>query len=242
MQLKRYKRVSIIVPVFNEAKTIKQLLTAIVRANILTLKKEVIVVDDASADNSRQIIETVSKKHKNIQFYFHKKNRGKGAAFNTALKYAKGDIIVIQDADLEYPPRNIASLIKPIISQNASVVFGSRKLRKEKHYSSFLYYIGGAMIDLLIKKSLGIKVSDAICGPKAFEYNILKKLGKIESRGFEIDTELTAKFAKKNIAIYEVPIIYRPRTIREGKKIRWYDAFKILWMLLKLRLAKKPQF
>ena len=237
MKLNKYKTVSILIPVFNEEKTLKKLLKNVLALKLGKLKKEIIIVDDASTDGSKKLILELARSHKNVKIYSHEKNLGKGAAFRTALSHASGEIVVIQDADLEYPPKNILRIIDPILLKNANVVFGSRKLEKEKNYSSFLYYIGGAIIDIIIKTVLNVPVSDAICGPKAFNITVLKKIGKIESKGFEVDTELTAKIAKKRIRIVEVPITYKPRTHKQGKKIRWYDSFKIAWTLVKIKLS-----
>ncbi len=236
--INKNKVISILIPVFNEEHTIAELLTSVLKLNVGSLRKEIVVVNDASTDGTLKIIQTIAKLHKNINIYSHIKNKGKGAALKTAISHANGEIVVIQDADLEYPAINIVKIIKPILNGNADVVFGSRKLKREKKYSSFTYYIGGAIIDRLIKYVLHASVSDAICGPKAFRMSVFKIIGKIESKRFEIDTELTAKIVKSDIQILDVPIIYNPRTHSDGKKIKWYDSISIVRMLIKSRNFK----
>lgn len=225
------KKLSIIIPVYNEERTISQLLDRVKQADIGNVQKEIIVVDDGSKDATVSIVSRL----KSIRFVRHEKNSGKGAAIRTGIKYATGDIILIQDADLEYDPNDYAALIQPIIKGKAVVVYGSRRLGKDnKQYSGILFYLGGISLTMITNLLYNTHITDEPTCYKVFMADILKNI-PLRCHRFEFCPEVTAKVAKKGIRIYEVPIRYYPRSKKEGKKIRWKDWFEAVWTLLKYR-------
>jgi len=230
---KRIKKISILIPVYNEEKTIIPLLQKVTELRIPGIRKEIIVINDGSTDKTKDLIKNFLKRNKNIILFSQKNNLGKGSSLKKAFIVASGDVFIIQDADLEYPPKNIYSLLKPIQKNQADVVYGSRKLNKKNKYSSFTYFIGGAFINLLIAKFINHKTLDFITGSKALRSSVAKKIGTINSKGFEFDTEVSIKIIKAGYKIEEVPIIYNPRLHKDGKKIRWYHSFRIIWTMIK---------
>ena len=237
-------KLSIIISAYNEEKTIGQLLEKVVKANTHKIKKEIIIIDDYSKDNTVKEILQFKKRAKkkpgieSIKLIRHKKNQGKGYAIRTGIKHATGDIIIIQDADLEYNPNEYYRLIKPILDGKTKVVYGSRRLKKSNKTAGFFYFIGGiglTMIANLLYPNL--KITDESTCYKVFRADVLKSLN-LKCRGFEFCPEVTAKLAKKKIKIYEVPISYYPRTVKEGKKIKWQHGFEAVWTLLKYKFVK----
>lgn len=225
---------SIIIPVYNEKKFFKKLLDKVKKVNLGKVKKEIIVVDDFSTDGTRDLL----KRLKDCKVFFHEKNKGKGAAVRTGLKHATGDIVVIQDADLEYDPRDIAQLLEVMLRKNLKVVYGSRFKKKtfeKRTWSIPVHYLGNRLLSLATTLLYGQWVSDMETCYKMFRKSVLKTL-KLKASRFDIEPEITAKTLKKGIRIYEVPISYNPRKWREGKKINWKDGVKALWYLLKLRV------
>lgn len=222
-------KTSIIIPVYNEEKTIEKILKKVLASPI---EKEVIVVNDGSNDKTLKIL---GKYKKEITYVSHQKNLGKGRAIRTGLKYASGEIVLIQDADLEYDPSDYQNLIKPIIEKKAKVVFGSRWLGKRRGKPS-LFYFGTQLLTWVTNLLYGTKITDESCGYKVFETKLLKSL-KLESKRFEFCPEVTAKLAKKGVQIAEVPIKYTPRSMSEGKKIKWRDGIFALLTLIKYRFA-----
>lgn len=227
-------KLSIIIPVFNEEKTIEALIKK-VEAISLPIEKEIIVVDDGSSDNTKEILLKLRNQF-NFIFKEHKENRGKGAAIKTGLQETSGDIILIQDADLEYDPNDYQKLIEPFLNQKAEVVYGSRQLGKNKR-GSWSFYWGGRVLTLVANLLYGLKITDESTGYKVFKREIIENLD-LESEGFEFCPEVTAKIGKRGIKIYEVPISYQPRSKKEGKKIRWKDGLKALWVLIKYKFKK----
>ncbi|MBU0580597.1 MAG: glycosyltransferase family 2 protein [Candidatus Margulisbacteria bacterium] len=227
-------KLSIIIPVYNEEKTIKRVIDLIKKVNIGVVKKEIILVDDGSKDNTLM----VAQKLKSIKLIGHNKNKGKGAAIRTGIKYATGDIILIQDADLEYDPEDYLALIKPIIEGKAKVVYGSRRLKKEnKQHSGFSFYVGGVALTVIANLLYpNLHITDEPTCYKVFKSDILKSIN-LKCNRFEFCPEVTAKVAKKKIKIHEVPISYYPRTAKEGKKIKWKDGVEAVWALLKYRFV-----
>lgn len=226
-------KLSVIIPVYNEKRTIRPLLDRIGRVPI-PVEKEVIIVDDGSTDGTRRVLEGLPSTSAII--LFHKVNRGKGAAVKTGLEIASGDIVLIQDGDLEYDPSEYPKLIQPILDQKTRVVYGSRILGKNRA-SYFRYYWGGRFLSLLTSCLYGIRVTDEPTGYKVFDSVLLKGL-ELECKGFEFCPEVTAKVSRLGQAITEVPISYTPRSIHEGKKIRWIDGVIALWTLFKYRTWK----
>lgn len=222
------KKVSIVIPVYNEKRTILRILEEVEKSNTLNLEKEVILVDDGSTDGTRDILKTLEKKYK---VFYHQENLGKGAALRTGFEKAKGDIILIQDADLELNPENYPQILEPILKGKSEVVYSSRYQKYNPH-NYHAYYLGGRLISYLTNIFYGSKLSDVYCGYKVFKANVLKGLN-LENNGFGIEQELTIKILKKGYKITEVPITYYPRTRQEGKKIRIWDGLKAVWLIIK---------
>jgi len=234
------KKVSIIIPTYNEEKTITDVINRILKVPLTNIKKEVIIVDDFSTDKTRDTLNKI--KNKNIKIFYHKTNMGKGSAIRTALKNATGDIILVQDADLEYNPEEYPKLIKPILNKKTKVVYGSRFLSKGgklKEKNPFVYYIhflgnwGLTQITNLLFKS---KLTDMETCYKVFTKDVIKNI-KLRAKRFDFEPEITAKILKKHHKIYEVPISYKSRDIKEGKKITWKDGVKALYYLIKYRFT-----
>lgn len=219
-------KTSIIIPVYNEEKTVEEIIK---RVKKLKIKKEIIVVDDGSTDNSYKII----KKIKGIKIIRNKPNMGKGAAIRYALEQVTGDIVLIQDADLELNPEEIPKIIQPIITGKAKVVYGSRNLYKEQRKFT-LFYLGGTFITFMTNLLYDTNLSDEPCGFKCFQTKVIKSIN-IANNGFEFEPEITAKLSKKGIKIYEVPVHATARTKEQGKKLGYLDGFKALWVLIKYK-------
>lgn len=224
------KLLSIIIPTYNSERNIENLVNAIKNVHIPMIKKEIIVVNDCSIDNTGLKLIDLKSKNKNIKIFEHKKNLGKGAAVRTGISHAKGDILYIQDDDLEYDPNDIPKIILPILKGKAEVVFGSRALnKKNKDYFTF----GRVFLNTILSFITGFKLTDPITGSKAFSKSALLMISPLQSDGFEIETEIVAKLIRKKIFPLEIPISYSPRTELEGKNIRWYHAFPIIFGLIK---------
>ena len=226
-------KVSIIIPAYNESETILTLLKKISRIPTSKNQKEIIIVNDGSTDDTLEKIIEFSRNKKNIIIINKKKNVGKGFAVKLGLQKASGDILLIQDADLEYDADNIPYLIKKMISARIQILYGSRRLNKKNKYSSFLYFLGGVLINTIISLIVRRNLTDSISGTKLFTRNVYNKIKPITSKGFEIDVEITAKAIKKGFDVLEVPIAYFPRTHDQGKKIRWFHSFSIILTLIR---------
>ena len=233
-------KVSIIIPVYNEEATIENVISMVNSVNLYA-EKEIIVVDDCSTDGTRKKLSKMKGKNKNLRLCFHEKNMGKGNALKTGLMHATGDIVIFQDADLEYDPKDYGKLIKPIIEGKASAVYGSRFLGKPKDfikkYKGFLplNYIGNKILTILTNILYGSKLTDMDTCYTVFRRDVIKKLN-LRSSSFEITPEITAKILKNGVKIHEVPINYNPRSHSSGKKLTiWKDGFKALYSLVKYR-------
>jgi len=225
-------KLSVIIPAYNEKRTILEILDRIDKTP-LSIEKEIIIIDDFSTDGTRDILKNIKKR--NINIFYHEKNIGKGSAIRTGLKKITGDIVIIQDADLEYDPNDYQKLIDPIIKNKAKVVYGSRNLGKGKHERShFSFYIGGVFLSKLANLLYGIKITDEATCYKVFKADIIKNI-KLKCKKFEFCPEVTAKIAKKGIKIVEIPISYHPREKNEGKKINWKDGVEAIYTLIKYR-------
>ncbi len=232
---KAMSTVSIIIPVYNEKNTIMQLLEKVKKAPTCNLKKEIIIVDDCSEDGTKEVLKKINQ----AKVFFHEKNKGKGAAIRTGLQHTRGDIILIQDADLEYNPDEYEKLLKPIIAEKAEVVYGSR-FAYGKVFDKNMYY-SHCLGNMILTKATNLLYSSQLEDMETC-YKVFKKdvLGGIELKSdrFEIEPELTAKLLKKGIAIHDVPITFQPRGFHEGKKINWKDGVIALWTLIKWRWKK----
>lgn len=230
-------KLTIIVPVYNEEKTILNVLKSLGDLKI-DLNKEIIIVDDGSKDNSNKIISEFIRKNKydGTEFMLiNKKNGGKGSAVKKGIESSSGDIITIQDADLEYNPIEYGSLVQPIIRGESEVVYGSRFLRKHKPRYR-IYFWGNKFLSLLTKILYGAEITDMETCYKVFKRDTIKSLN-IKSNKFDIEPEITAKLLNKGIRIREVPISYMPRSIKDGKKIGWKDGIKAIYILLKYKFV-----
>jgi glycosyltransferase involved in cell wall biosynthesis len=226
-------------PAYNEEATIEEIIKKIDQVNLkkLGISKELIIVDDGSKDRTVEIIRKLKKKYKYIRFIGHKKNKGKGGAIKTAIKHATGQIMIVQDADLEYDPQDYFKCILPILKGKAKVIYGSRRLEKRnKQHSHFSFYLGGMGITLIFNILFLTRLTDEPTCYKTFRSDIIKKI-KIKGNRFDWEPEVTAKIVKRGIRIKEVPIRYYPRTADEGKKIRWMDGVDAVLTMLKYRFV-----
>lgn len=223
---------SIIVPAFNEVKTIDQVLQALQN---LPVEKQIIVIDDGSTDGTREKLQAWQEQGA-IEVFLHAKNQGKGAALQTGFRIATGKIIIVQDADLEYFPEDILDVIEPILEGNASVVYGSRYLQNEHQDGSRVHRFGNWLLTWLSNAATGQKLTDMETCYKAFRGDVLRKIS-IQQNRFGFEPEITAKVAKQGIAIQEVPIRYQARSWSEGKKIGVRDLINTLYCILRYRFG-----
>jgi glycosyltransferase involved in cell wall biosynthesis len=224
---------SIIIPVFNERDTIGDVIEAVSNT---PYQKEIIVVDDGSTDGTRDILSQVSRPH--IRIIMHAGNQGKGRAIQTGLSNTTGDIIIIQDADLEYDPNEYAVLLKPITMGRADVVYGSRFAGHGAHrVLYFWHYAGNKFLTLLSNIFTNLNLTDMETCYKVFTKEAVEGI-RIQENRFGFEPEITAKLAKKKLRIYEVPISYYGRTYAEGKKINWKDGFWALWCIFRYNFWK----
>lgn len=230
-------KISIIIPVFNEINTLNQILEKVEKAELCSLEKEIILVDDGSKDGTRELLKTlVENKNESAsashKIFFHAKNMGKGAAIRTALYYTTGDIIIIQDADLEYNPEDYNELIKLIINNEADVAYGSRFLSAESNKQfGFLQYLGNKFLTIFTNLLFGVELTDMETCYKAFRADIIRNIS-IKSNKFDFEPEITAKILKLKYHLQEVPISYNGRSYTEGKKIGWKDGFSAIKALM----------
>ncbi|HCJ66630.1 MAG TPA: glycosyl transferase [Elusimicrobia bacterium] len=225
-------KLSIIVPVYNEEKTIKKVLEKLANLDA-GVGKEIIVIDDGSTDGTCEILRKFQIPNSKFQIIFQEKNQGKGAAVRRGFQEADGDILIIQDADLEYNPEEYEKLIKPIIAGETKVVCGSRFLQENPNlYRRYLW--GNKFLSFLISFLYRVKITDAYTGYKVMSKEIYKNLN-LKSNGFEFEAEITCEFLKKGYKILEIPISYNPRSIKEGKKINYKDAIYGIWTIIKLQ-------
>ncbi len=234
-------KLSIIIPVYNEENTVIKLLDRLKKENTPNIKKEIIVVDDGSIDSTPTLLQKYIKTNKSIKLLKHDKNSGKGSAVKTGIKKATGDYILIQDADLEYHPKYIKDLVKPILENKAKVVYGTRikrapNLKDEEKTSQFLlHYLGNRFLSLITSILYKQWITDMETCYKLFPKKAMNNI-KLNARGFELEPEVTAKLLKKGYKILEIPIKASPRGYNEGKKINTIrDGSIALWSLIKYR-------
>lgn len=225
-------KLSVVMPVYNEAGTLTEIVDQVLNTSIPT---ELVIVDDGSTDGSRDIMQQWEN-HSIIRVILHEHNQGKGAAVRTGLKAATGDVIVIQDADLEYDPRDYPKLLQPIEEGRADVVFGSRFIGGPARKVYFWHRVGNLLLTLLTNILYNIDLTDMETCYKCFRAEIVKEM-PLRSRRFDFEPEITAKIAKRGYRIYEVPIAYYGREYEEGKKITAWDAFPAIWTLIIYRFV-----
>jgi glycosyltransferase involved in cell wall biosynthesis len=233
-------KLSVLIPVYNEERTLEEVVR---RVRCIELPKEIILVDDGSKDRSREILMQLQKESERapdplneIRIFLQSNNQGKGAAIKVALDHARGDVIIIQDADLEYDPHDYPALLEPIERGLADVVYGTRFAGGGAHRVLFFWHsLGTRMLTLISNMLTNLNLSDMEVGYKMFRAEILKSI-KLESKRFGFEPEVTLKLAKKGYRFYEVPISYHGRTYQEGKKITWKDGFSALYYMLRFRL------
>jgi glycosyltransferase involved in cell wall biosynthesis len=231
-------RLSVIVPMYNERSTIRQCLRRVLDA---PFDKEIIVVDDASTDDSVRLVEAVASEHTgSIRLIAHTRNQGKGAALRTGIMHATGDVIVVQDADLEYDPRDYPALVGPIARGHADVVMGSRFLGGEHRVLYFWHSVGNQLLTLLSNALTNLNLTDMETCYKAFKRGALQNF-VIESNRFGFEPEITAKVAKSPCVVYEVPISYHGRTYAQGKKITWRDGCAAIVHIMRYNLLRRPE-
>lgn len=228
------KTISIVIPVYNEEVTVLKIIDRVLKAPVLGLKKEIIIIDDGSTDNTSKILKKI--KDKDLKIYSLRKNNGKGTALRYGFKKTKGDIILVQDADLEYHPKDYHKIIKPFIKNKALVVYGSREISGKNIQSSRMFHIGGRLVTAVTNLLYSSSLTDVPTGYKAFRKDVLMSL-PLKCKRFEFCPEVTAHVLKRKIRIMEVPISYFPRTKKEGKKINASDGIEAIWTLLKVRIS-----
>ena len=234
-------KLSILVPIYNEEGTLAEVVR---RVCGIPTPKEIILVDDGSKDRSREILTRLQEEndHANdpintIRVFFQPQNQGKGAAIKTALSHVTGDVVIVQDADLEYDPKDYPALLEPIQSGDADVVYGTRFYGSGPHRVFFFWhYVGNQILTLISNMLTNLNLSDMETGYKVFRAEVVKDVD-LKSQRFGFEPEITVKLAKKQCRFYEVPISYHGRTYAEGKKITWKDGVAALYYLIRFRLA-----
>jgi glycosyltransferase involved in cell wall biosynthesis len=227
-------KISIIMPAYNEAATIAEMISK-VQAVDVGFSKEIIIVDDASVDGTKDVLKAFAGRT-DVRVIFHERNRGKGAAIRTALAHVTGDIVVIQDADLEYDPEDLPRLIRPIASGRADVVYGNRFHGEAHRVLYFWHSVGNGVLTLACNMLTNLNLSDMEVGYKAFRADVICRM-RLRSDRFGFEPEVTAKVAKFGCRIFEVPISYYGRTYAEGKKITWKDGIAALWCMVRYRIG-----
>ena len=233
-------RLSIIVPAYNEEQTLRAIIVAVLSVPLAGIDKEVVIVDDGSADGTYAVMESLRDAHpRELRILRHAVNRGKGAALQTGIQDATGDIVLIQDADLEYDPHEYPRLLAPILENKADVVFGSRFVGEGPHRVLYFWHsLGNRFLTLLSNMFTNINLTDMETCYKVFRSGIIKSI-RIEESRFGFEPEITAKVARTGCRIYEVGISYAGRTYGEGKKIGWRDGFRAIWCILKYNLRPR---
>ena len=229
-------KLSVVIPVFNECKTIHLILEQVQAVDI---DKEIIMVDDFSTDGTRDRLKELEQEADNIRVLFHDVNQGKGAALRTGFQAALGDVVIIQDADLEYDPQEYPKLLEPIASGKADVVFGSRFAGGESHRVLYFWHsMGNRFLTLLSNMFSDMNLTDMETCYKVFKREIIQSIDIKENR-FGFEPEITAKIARKQCRIFEVGISYNGRTYDEGKKIGWKDGVRAIWCIIKYNVFSK---
>ena len=229
------RKLSIVIPAYNEAPTIDTLLNRVQAADLGAYQKEIIVIDDGSTDATGKILQQWKDR---VALYTHDRNRGKGAAVRTGYAHASGDYVVVQDADLELDPTDLKKLLEKADAESAGAVFGSRRLPlpgETRKKGTWYFQLGGASLSWLTNILYGTRITDEPTCYKMVRRDVLQRI-PLTAEGFEFCPELTAKLARAGVRIFEVPIHYTPRSVAEGKKVRFSDWCVAVWTLLKHRL------
>ncbi len=229
-------RLSIVIPVYNERTTLQEIVRRVLAVSV-PFEKELILVDDASQDGTRDLYGAIQAEHPraSIRVLMHERNQGKGAALRTGFAAVTGDIVLVQDADLEYDPRDYPQLLAPILEGRADVVYGSRFVGSEAHRVLFFWHmVGNRILTLLSNAFTNLNLTDMETGYKVFRADVLRKI-HIQSDRFEFEPEITAKIARHRFRVYEVGISYAGRDYDEGKKITWVDGVKAILAIIRFR-------
>jgi glycosyltransferase involved in cell wall biosynthesis len=227
-------KLSIIIPIYNEKATLEEIFRLV---QATPYDKEIIAVDDASTDGSRDILTRLAQQHDNVKAFYHQRNQGKGAALRTGFAQVTGDVVIIQDADLEYRPADYPALLEPIEQDVADVVYGTRLVGGRPHRVLFFWhYLGNRAVTTLSNIFTNLNLSDMEVGYKVFRAEVLKGI-QIRCDRFGVEPELTAKIAKKRWRIYEVPIQYHGRDYAEGKKITWRDGIAAIYHIIRFKFS-----
>lgn len=226
------QKISILIPVYNEKKSLLEILSRVEQVDF-KLEKEIIIIDDYSTDGTRDLYSQINHK-----VLYHEQNQGKGAALRTGLKEATGDVIIIQDADLEYNPEDYVPLVELVVKGSADVVYGSRLSNRDNHEKFLLLsFLANLFLSFLTRLFFGVYISDMETCYKVFKADVIKDI-EIESNKFDFEPEITAKVLKKGVRYLESPISYNARTSEEGKKIGWKDGVQAVWTLFKYRFLR----
>lgn len=224
-------KVSVAMPVYNERSTLGEIVSRVLEVG---LDVELVIVDDGSTDGTREILKTLDDPR--IRVHYHERNKGKGAALRTALRHATGDVVIIQDADLEYSPEDYHTLLKPIADGQADVVYGSRFLAGAHRVHLFWHYVGNRFLTLLSNMLSNLNLTDMETCYKAFRRQVLDGM-VLRSDRFGFEPEFTMKVARRGCRVYEVPVSYHGRDYAQGKKITWRDGIAALWCIVKYRFV-----
>jgi glycosyltransferase involved in cell wall biosynthesis len=227
-------KLSIVIPIYNEKDTLEEIFRLVQET---PYDKEIIAVDDASTDGSREILEHLAQRHENVKTFYHQRNQGKGAALRTGFAQVNGDVVIIQDADLEYRPADYPALLEPIEQNVADVVYGTRLMGGRPHRVLFFWhYMGNRAVTTLSNMFTNLNLSDMEVGYKVFKTEVLKGV-QIRCDRFGVEPELTAKIAKNRWRIYEVPIQYHGRDYAAGKKITWRDGIAAIYHIIRFKFS-----
>jgi glycosyltransferase involved in cell wall biosynthesis len=245
-------KLSVIIPVYNERNTLEEIIHRVRAVDLtinadgenkllpgpITLEREIVIIDDGSTDGTRDILDRWrAAPEPDLRIIYHERNGGKGAALRTGFQEARGDLIIIQDADLEYDPRDYVKLLEPLLEGRAPVVYGSRFMGGPRAAMSLSHTLGNKLLTIFTNILFGTSLSDMETCYKCFRRDVIQGM-PLHSRRFEIEPELTAKILKRGYSIFEVPISYNGRAFHEGKKISWQDGFSAVWTLTKYRFVE----